>query len=274
MWVKLASGKSKAACYGGWQAAFLLLFSLNVAAEAYDRVFDNTHALANSGNPQAQLRLGHSYYMGMNGAQRSCEQAIYWWQRASQTPQEMTSNIALYSLGQVYEDSSCPQHDYVQAAFWYQSAAARGISAAQNALGLLYLNGQGVARDSKQAFKWFEMAAKQENTAAAINLALLYLNGNGVNKSNKDAIFWMEKAARWGDVEAQARLAVLYAANNAETHDDVLAYMWSRIAALKTGDLKFTKQIEQKLSKNDADFAKKLVNDCIKSEYRECDYER
>lgn len=252
-------------------AVSLLLSACGAQADA---AWENTNALANGGDSKAQLKLADAYYSGKNGVERSCEQAIYWFERAAKNQLDMGIDIASYNLGQVYADNTCPEYSVEQSAYWYEVAANRGVPAAQTAIGLAYLQGVGVDKNSKSALGWFQMAAKQENAAAQIQLAQMYLTGTGVTKSIEEAYFWMEKAARRGDVEGQARLAQWYATDRNKMQDNILAYTWASIAATKTGDTQFVGELEKRLNKSDLKLAKRLIASCIKTDYRECDYAR
>jgi TPR repeat protein len=46
---------------------------------------------------------------------------------------------------------------------WYQKAAEKDNSDAQNSLGLFYQKGQGVEQNSHEAFKWHLKAANQRH---------------------------------------------------------------------------------------------------------------
>lgn len=249
----------------------LLISTLDARADA---AWENTHALANGGDSKAQLKLANAYQSGNNGVERSCEQAIYWYERAANNQLDMGVDIASYSLGQIYADTTCPEYNLEQSAVWYEVAANRGVPAAQNAIGLAYLHGQGVEQNSQSALGWLQLAAKQENAAAQIQLAQVYLNGVGVAKSVEDAFFWMEKAARRGDAEGQTRLAQWYSTDRHQMQDNILAFEWASIAATKTGDAQFVGDLEKRLNKNDLKLAKHLIASCLKTDYRECDYER
>ena len=80
--------------------------------------------------------------------------------------------------------------------------AARGIPAAENALGLFYSAGddkQGIKRDENEAARWFTKAAEHGNVPAQSKLGSLYWSGRGVPKDDNRAYFWTVLARASGD---------------------------------------------------------------------------
>ena len=72
--------------------------------------------------------------------------------------------------------------DTVEAAKWYQKAAAQGDVGAQYNLGVAYYKGQGVPKDATEAVKWFRPAVEQDHAAAKFNLGVCYLYGERRNQ--------------------------------------------------------------------------------------------
>ena len=80
--------------------------------------------------------------------------------------------------------------------------AARGIPAAENALGLLYSAGdekQAIKRDENEAARWFTKAAEDGSVPAQSKLGSLYWSGRGVPKDDNRAYFWTILARANGD---------------------------------------------------------------------------
>jgi GAF domain/PilZ domain/Sel1 repeat len=92
--------------------------------------------------------------------------------------------------------------------------AARGDSAAENALGLLYAQGdekQSIKPDDGEAAAWFSKAAEHGNISAQYKLGLLYWGGHhGLPKDANKAYFWTV-LARAGGQESSKDLAKVLA---------------------------------------------------------------
>lgn len=125
-------------------------------------------ALAQAGDPAAQLSLGMVHDHGLGSAPRNSEDARRWYKKAA----EGGSADAQFHLGQWYL-SRAPQPDPREAVFWLRAAAERGRPAAQALLGTLYLSGQGVERNLAQAEAWYRRAAEQRHAEALCGLARL-----------------------------------------------------------------------------------------------------
>jgi TPR repeat protein len=69
-------------------------------------------------------------------------------------------------LGDMFAAGEGVAQDYVEAAWWYRSAAKRGAANAQLSLGLLYSQGKGVEQNLELAFQWVSVAAAQGVEAA------------------------------------------------------------------------------------------------------------
>jgi hypothetical protein len=92
--------------------------------------------------------------------------------------------------------------------------AARGDSAAENAIGLMYAQGddkEGIDHDEKEAARWFTKAAEHGNIVAQSKLGSLYWSGRGVPQDFNKAYFWTVLARAGGD-EASKALAPFIAA--------------------------------------------------------------
>ncbi len=116
--------------------------------------------LAESGDPQAQFRLGMLHYLG-RGVREDERQAFDWFQRAAKA-----GNIdAQYRLATLYTLRQGLPADTddadIEAARWYFSAAARGHAEAQYALALMFITGKGVEQSPEEAEKWMRRAAAQ-----------------------------------------------------------------------------------------------------------------
>ena len=63
-------------------------------------------------------------------------------------------------LGTLYDFGLGVPQDYVQAAKWFDKAAARGNAEAQWALGNQYARGMGVPQDNVLSYMWYSLAVQ------------------------------------------------------------------------------------------------------------------
>jgi TPR repeat protein len=88
--------------------------------------------------------------------------------------------------------------------------AQAGSAAAQLDLGMIYESGKGVPKDEVQAAEWFNKAAAQGNAKAQTILGRMYRDGEGVTQDYVKAVYWLQKAAEQGVAEAQGYLGTMY----------------------------------------------------------------
>ena len=104
------------------------------------------------------------------------------------------SHSGMFNLGVVLQDS-----DPGQARYWYEKAAAAGLTEAMTNLGALLLNS-----DPGQAQQWWEKAAEAGDTGAMTNLGVL-LSDSDPGQARQ----WWEKAANAGNTDAMTHLGAL-----------------------------------------------------------------
>jgi TPR repeat protein len=111
------------------------------------------------------------------------------------------------------------ERKFVEAAQWFEKAAAHGSADAWANLGVMYYSGEGVARDHTKAFNWLTKAAAKGHPEGMFNLGMLYLKGEGVAADVDQARTWLQKASDNGIAQAKAPLEKLneLAAENAKT---------------------------------------------------------
>lgn len=169
-------------------------------------------------------------------------------------------------LGIMYEMGLGVKKDYPEAREWYQKAAIKGDTEAQNRLiamrkkaiantypppvpdsyqgsitdpqaqfnlGVQYFKGERVEKDHKTAYRWFYKAAEQGHMQAQNALAVMLSKGIGIPQNNAEAYIWFLKAAEQGFVDSQFNLGLLLSNRKARdmSHHFLLAYMWFEIAA-------------------------------------------
>jgi localization factor PodJL len=161
-------------------------------------------ALADMGNPRAQLLLGMRYLEG-NGAQVNEAEAARWLARAAQQGEP----LAQYRLGTLYERGRGVQADPQLATHWYGLAAAQGNLKAMHNLAVAFAEGSGTPKDESQAALWFARAANLGLADSQFNLAVLYERGMGVKQSLAEAYKWYLIAAAQGDGESKSRAEAL-----------------------------------------------------------------
>jgi TPR repeat protein len=114
----------------------------------YSAAFKEFLPLANSGDPEAQVRLGLMYEHGQ-GVPMDYKQAVKWYRLAA----EHGNSNAQNELGLMYVIGNGVLQDFKEAVRWYRVAAEQGNALAQLNLGFMYYAGEGVKEDSEEAFK-------------------------------------------------------------------------------------------------------------------------
>ena len=118
-------------------------------------------ALAEQGDPVAQIRLGYMYSDGL-GVTQDFSEALAWFELAA----EQGDVEAQYDVGRAYELGQGTGQDTSRAAQWFTLAAEQGHAVAQAGLAGLYAAGRGVAPDDTEAYAWAAVAAEQGVVAA------------------------------------------------------------------------------------------------------------
>jgi TPR repeat protein len=91
-----------------------------------------------------------------------------------------------------------------------RALAARGMPAAQAALGHRLMAGAGVPRDRREGIRWIREAASQDSSYAQFLLGSSYARGDGVERDPAQAELWLRRAADQGDLLAHFQLATVY----------------------------------------------------------------
>lgn len=184
-------------------------------------------AKANTGNTDAEFRIGVQYELGAK-VPTDAAQAAAWYRKAA----DKGHAPAQHSLGVLYETGKGVPADAGTAAQWYRKAAEQGFAPAQFSLGLCYVHGTGVPQDYKQALEWYEKAASQKNTDALMNLAFLYHNGQGVPVNEARSFDFVRQAAEAGSPDAQFQLGMdYYGGEQGLAPDNDVARKWLHKAA-------------------------------------------
>ena len=115
---------------------------------------DDTHLLAEEGDPMAQYELGIMYQNG-EGVPQNYSKAVKWFRKAA----EQGDSSAQYRLGLKYSVGHGVPQDYSEAVKWFRKSAEQGDAAAQLSLARIYDKGHGVQQNDILAYMWSNLAA-------------------------------------------------------------------------------------------------------------------
>jgi TPR repeat protein len=119
----------------------------------YVKAVELWRALAEKGDPVAQVRLGDMYAEG-KGVARDDVMAMTWFRRSA----NQGNAEAQYNAGASYAEGLGVAKNDEEAAKWFKRAAEQGMAYAQINLGLLYAAGRGVPQNNVEAMKWLGVA--------------------------------------------------------------------------------------------------------------------
>ena len=134
--------------------------------------------LAESGDIDAQYRLGYNYFYG-TGVSQDFYEASKWLQKSAERGHAGAQSLLgwLYEHGEgVLKDipefmkwlGNCYHNakNYQEAFKWYMKAAEQGYDVGQKLVGDYYAWGFGVPQDLHEAAKWYRKAAEQGHATA------------------------------------------------------------------------------------------------------------
>lgn len=182
-----------------------------------DRAAQILHPLASRGDVVAQYNLGVLALAGQGGI--ATDQADLWLGKAAQA--------GYFPAKMALADLLLDQHDWVQAAYWYERAAQTGDVTAQFMTGLILDQGLAGGTAPSAAAHWYELAAHQGHAQAQFALASLLME----NGTPQQAADWFGHAAQQGHVAAKFELARALAAGHGVAQDAVAARDWYLRAA-------------------------------------------
>ncbi|MFC4269985.1 tetratricopeptide repeat protein [Sneathiella chungangensis] len=154
----------------------------------------------------------------------------------------------------------------------FKEEAINGNAVAQNNLGLIYSRGRKIPRDYIAARKWFTMAAIQGFALAQNNLGDIYTNNRFVAENYEEGLKWYRRAASQGNIDAQFNLGRMYYYGQAVDKDYERSLMWYSLAS-KQGHYEAAtvkQRLENKMTKEAIETARKLASDCVKNSYMDC----
>ncbi|MCX6954756.1 MAG: TonB family protein [Verrucomicrobia bacterium] len=166
-------------------------------------------------------------YDAGTAGKRDQVEAAQWYERAA----AQNVGVAHLRLGMLQEAGTGLQQDYVAARVHYEKAVAAGVPEANLRLGILYLEGWGAARDPALAVATIEKAAEAGYRPAQSVLSDMYAGGVGVKRDPVKAVAWAERMARQKDPEGEIRLGVLALGVQGLKEDRQLAREWFQLSA-------------------------------------------
>ncbi|KAJ3101451.1 Leucine-rich repeat serine/threonine-protein kinase 2, partial [Phlyctochytrium planicorne] len=114
----------------------------------------------------------------------------------------------------------------VEAFKWFQMAAEKGNSEAEERVGDMYREGKGVEQNQREGFKWYLKAVRQGNASVENKIGNCYLKGEGISKSVAEGVKWIKRAADKADAEAQCDLGRCYFEGLGVPKDHAMAMIW------------------------------------------------
>ncbi len=196
------------------------------ASEAdFEFVYGHWQALADAGDPDAQVALGTSYASGFGVPVNPRKAVALFQQSAAQgyAPGQ-------HAMGAIYDAGNGVPKNTAEAFKWFSLAAEQGYSRAQGAVAGMLLYGHGVKKDKAAAIAWYRRAADNGAAEEQYELGVIYSDGNGVRADQVEAAKWFRLAAAGGSPLAQNNLAVSYLKGTGVPKDPVLAYQFSTLA--------------------------------------------
>jgi len=165
------------------QLANVLLFALAVACgcnrPATDSQLDRIRQEAESGNAEAQYKLGAAYFFG-DGVPANTVEGVKWYRKAA----EQGDKNAEMCLGIAYYNGDGINRDAAEAMKWYGKAT--GDTKAEAEIRILAMN-------------FLLKKAKEGDVECQTQLAINYARGESLGKNDVEAIKWLRKAGDQGE---------------------------------------------------------------------------
>jgi TPR repeat protein len=154
---------------------------------------------AESGDAQAQYRLGLLYGNG-EGVALDHAQAEHWFTEAARQGHE----DALLNLAWLYATGTGVEMDEPRARELYLLAADKGSGKAAYVVATMYRFGQhGSERDMARALRYYQLAADKGVASAQFALGKLLMEGKQVPRDDVTALAWLTLAQAGGSRRAE-----------------------------------------------------------------------
>lgn len=163
---------------------------------------NNLLQLAESGNAEAQYKVGMAYYNG-DGVLQDYKTALSWLAKSV----EGNYPAAFGIVGDCFMMGKGVQQDPKQAANFYHFGAEKGDTYSKYRIGWTYWN----IGDYEEGNKYLKEASDGGNAKAMCLLGKSYYNGKGVPEDKRMALQLYEESADLGDAEGQYMVAVCHA---------------------------------------------------------------
>lgn len=237
---------------------WLFAQSKGVTSKKLSRVkyssFEQALTAAQSGDANAQYRVGKAYLIGDHVSQNT-QQALFWLNSA----QVQKNDSAALDLGILYYEGKHVVQNYTKAKHYFENAWQYGHFKAPRYLGMMYENGLGVEASREKAMVLYKQAAMAGDITAAALIGHLYEQGLGVEQSYSHALQWYLKAAPSPESAAEnvhprilalLRLGNMYEYGLGVEKDLHQALSWYKVAALdnNASAQQSVKRLEDKLS--------------------------
>lgn len=157
--------------------------------EEYADALQELLPLAESGNTEAQIIVGHMYNNG-NGVTANLAKGAVYYQHAA----TLGNARAQALLAFLYISGRGVKRDHEQAAHWYLQAANQGDAYAQLDLARLYTEGLSVTKDYVQAYKWYVIVSENSDICDCLldgkDILAVKMTGKEIKQAEKLAREW------------------------------------------------------------------------------------
>ena len=161
-------------------------------------------ALAEQGEPEAQVLLGQAYLDG-HGLEPDPRQARIWFRKAAEAGHLLGMNM----LGRAYDQGWGGPVDYGSAAYWFRMAANQGLDWGMYNYAHLLLHGLGVEKDEPQAFDWYHKAAGLGHAKSLGVVGRFFEEGWLGERDAAKAFDYYRRSAEAGDFRGQYNYALM-----------------------------------------------------------------
>lgn len=182
--------------------------------------------LANTGNADAQFRLGAVYEAGV-AAPKDEREAARWFRLAA----EQKHPTAQFCLAMILERGSAGVTNRVEADQWLLRAAEGGCAPAQLLRALTPYNGRFGVTNEAEGFVWLSRAADQKLPLALHQLGQAHWKARGTPTNMAAALRAFTEAADLGYKPAYLALAVIRSDSSLPEFDPKEAAHWLHLAA-------------------------------------------
>jgi uncharacterized protein len=162
-----------------------------IVQKVQDQKYERIHALANTGNAEAQYHVGMIFNNGMAGMPRDPRVAFEWFLKAEAGGNVLGSyKVGCYYAGQF---PGVVEVDGEKALTYKLVAATAGYSIAQHDVGSIHVARKNYA----EAERWYQLAANQGYPAANVALYTLYSKDEYRMLNPEMAYARLKLVARW-----------------------------------------------------------------------------